>query len=65
MACHLFGVPSQAELSGLAAGGNDRFADQQQFAQYRPNPCRPGLFSDGYAHGCDEQPEPYHRHGED
>lgn len=65
MACHLFGVSSQAEHSGLAMSGNDRFALERQFAQYRPDPCRDGRYSDGHVHGCDEQLERHHRHRED
>lgn len=65
MACHLFGVPSQTEHSRFEVSGNDRFALNRQFIQYRPEPCRDGRFSDGFARGCDEQMKRYHRHGED
>lgn len=57
MACHLFGVPSHAEHSRLEVSGNDRFALNRQFVQYRPEPCHDGRFSDGSAHVCDEQME--------
>ncbi|OCP23144.1 MULTISPECIES: hypothetical protein [unclassified Ensifer] len=46
LACHLFGVPSQMEHSRFEESGNDRFALERQFVQYRPDPCRDGRFSD-------------------
>lgn len=65
LACHLFGVPSQMEHSRFEESGNDRFELERQFAQYRPDPCRDGRFSDGQPRSCDELMERYYRQDED
>ncbi|CAN7347216.1 MULTISPECIES: hypothetical protein [Ensifer] len=42
------------EHSRLEASGDDRFALERQFVQYRPDPCRDGRFSDGRPRSCAE-----------
>ncbi|MGF6176776.1 hypothetical protein [Ensifer sp. 4252] len=54
LACHLLGASSQTEDGRLEKSGDDRFALERQFVQYRPDPYRDGRFSDGWPRSCAE-----------
>ncbi len=47
LACHLLGASSQMEHGRFEESGDDRFALERRFVQYRPDPCRDGRVNDG------------------